>query len=113
MQKVGTEELLLNSLWGSRNSDSLLSGLLFLVADLTALTASLEDLIEVVLTPSDVRVQTGELPFTINLLVPMLVCAVCVSLHEDSGSCLISVSLVRHTELMPSDDLVVRNLLEF
>lgn len=94
------------------NASSLLSSLLFLLTDLASLTTSLKDLIKVILSPPDIWVQSSKLPLSINLLVPMLVCAVSMALENDLRSCLILVSLVRHTQLMPADDLVVRDLFE-
>jgi hypothetical protein len=75
------------------------------------LTTSLENLVEVKLAPSDIWVETGKLPHTINLLVPMLVVAVGMTLDLDLRSCSVRVSLMRDTKLVPSNDCVVRDLL--
>jgi len=94
------------------HTSSLSSSLLLILLNLVTLTAGSKDLVKVVLAPSNVRIQSSELPFTVNLLVPMLICAVCMTLHQDLRSCFVLVPLVRYTQLMPADDLVVGHLLE-
>jgi hypothetical protein len=70
-----------------------------------------EDLVEVVLEPPDIRVEAGELPYAVDLLVPVGVVAVGVTLDGDVRAGLVAVLLMRHTELVVADDLVVRDLL--
>lgn len=78
---------------------------------LILLTTSLEDLVKVKLAPSDIRVETSEFPHTVDLLVPMLVVAVGMTLDLDLLSCGIRVSLMWDSKLVPSDHFRVRNLL--
>jgi hypothetical protein len=70
-----------------------------------------KDLVEVVLVPPDIRVQASELPYAVDLLVPMDVVAVRVALDGDVRAGLVAVLLVRHTELVVANDLVIRDLL--
>ena len=76
-----------------------------------AVAATGEHLVEIVLEPSDVRAETGELPNTIDFLVPVGVGAVRMTLDKDLAHRRIRVFLVRHTQLVVADDLVVANLL--
>jgi hypothetical protein len=87
-----------------RDTSSLL-GLAKLVSALS------EDLVEVVLEPPDIRVEAGELPHAVDLLVPVGVVAVSVALDGDVCAGLVAVLLVGHAELVVADDLVVRDLL--
>lgn len=70
-----------------------------------------EDLVKVVLAPPDVGRETSKLPYTIDLLVPVLVGGVCVTLHLDSLLGLVGVPLVGYTKLVPANNFVVRNTL--
>lgn len=74
-------------------------------------SAGSKDLVEVVLEPPDVWAETSKLPHTVDLLVPVGVCAVGVALDGDLGAGLVGVLLVWHTELVVADDLVVGDLL--
>ena len=70
-----------------------------------------KDLVKVVLAPSDIRAESRKLPHTVLLLVPVLVGAVCMSLHLDGLLALVCVPLVGYTQLVPADDFVVGHLL--
>lgn len=89
--------------WDPRGMLRLL--LLLLVPERTA--PLFEHLVEVVFEPSDVGAEPGKLPLPVHLLVPVLVEAVRVSLDRHLGPCLVSVSLVRHAELVVARHLVV------
>lgn len=70
-----------------------------------------ENLVEVILGPSDFWVQAGKLPLAVDLLVPVGVGAVSVSLNSDLLAGCVSVLLVRHAKLVVANDLVIRDLL--
>jgi len=70
-----------------------------------------KDLVKVVLEPSNIRAQSGELPYAIDLLVPVLVVAVGMTLDGDRGTGLIRVLLMGYAQLMVTNNLVVRHLL--
>jgi hypothetical protein len=88
------------------SSQILLSGLAHFLASLG------KHLVKVILEPSDIRAQASEFPHAIDLLVPVGVGAVGVSLDGDRSHGLISVLLVRHSQLVVADDFVVGDLLE-
>lgn len=96
----------------NRNTDALgLHGVLLsnLLAEL--LTAAAEYLVEVVLVEADVRVQSRELPYAVDLAVPVNVSRVGVSLDGNVLAARVCVSLVRHAQLVGTDDFRVRDLL--
>jgi hypothetical protein len=74
-------------------------------------TPLLEDLVEVVLEPPDIGVEARKLPLAVDLLVPVHVKAVGVALDCHLCPCLVSVSLVRHPQLVVPDHLVLCRLL--
>ena len=74
-------------------------------------SARSENLVEVILEPPDLRVQAGKLPHAVDLLVPVGVGAVSMSLDGDLGAGFIGVPLVRHTKLVVANDLVIRDSL--
>lgn len=74
-------------------------------------SARSENLVEVILEPPDLRVQAGKLPHAVDLLVPVGVGAVSMSLDGDLGAGCIGVPLVRHAKLVVANDLVIRDLL--
>jgi hypothetical protein len=112
-QKILTE-LLWSLRWNALSSHGGLLGnfrLLFVATNLVAFTSSLENLVKVIFAPPDVRVEASKLPHTVNFLVPVLIGAMGMTLHENRGHRLVGVPLVGHTQLMPPDDLVIRHLL--
>ena len=70
-----------------------------------------EYLVKIVLKPSDIWRQPCKLPLAVHLPVPVLVGAMRVALDCNLLATGVGVSLVRHTELVPTNDFVVRHLL--
>lgn len=68
-------------------------------------------LVKVILEPSDIWAQASEFPDTVNLLVPVRVCAVSVALDRNLRAGLVGVLLVGYTELVVASNLRVGNLL--
>lgn len=76
-----------------------------------AVPSAREDLIKVVLGPSDIWAQTCELPHTVDLLVPVCVVRVRVALDYNLGLRGVGVLLVRYAQLVVAGDLGVRHFL--
>jgi hypothetical protein len=91
----------------NRNSRLLLLADRLLRASIStkALPPTLKHLIKIILSPPDIRRQTGKLPHAIYLLVPMLVGAVGIALIRDGGQRFVGVLLVGDVELVPGDAL--------
>jgi hypothetical protein len=70
-----------------------------------------EHLVKVVLEPFDIWAKTGKLPHSVNLLVPMGVGAVSVTLDSDRLHAGVGVLLMRYAELVVAHNLVVGDLL--
>ena len=75
------------------------------------ISAAGEHLVKVILEPPDVWIQPSKLPHPVHLPVPVLVGAVCVALDCNLLAAGVCVSLMRHTELVPANDFLVRHLL--
>ena len=71
----------------------------------------LENLVIIVLGPSDVRTQTSEFPHAVHLLIPRRCSPVRMALHRNLFQLGIHVPLVRHSHLVETGDAVLRRLL--
>ena len=84
-----------------------------LTLDRLTLPARSKDLIKLILRPPDIWAEARKLPHTLDLLIPVRIEAVRISLQDGLTHAAVLVALVRHPQLVVACDFRVGDFLPF